>query len=313
MVNCGLLETSDGEGMIPCTGAPSRRCVESERCPGFGHGRGHGHGHGHGREAGYTLVMFVMVIAVMSIAMGVAVQTVAFQMQREREAELIFRGEQFIEAIRLYKIKYGRYPMQLKEIYEAKPRVIRKKWKDPITDSENWGIIFLGQEGGARGQQGRQLAGPGGPGAMPGGGARPIGTQTPFGDSRQDAGNSGDQGGAGGGSATRPGQGGAGTGGFGQVGADRKMGPIVGVHSTSCEEAIKVYEGHTTYCEWRFIFREPQQRGAGRGRPGQRPGQPPVGWHPGDDIKPGEGGGGTRPGQPGGGPRPPRPIRTPRP
>ena len=273
-----------------CASAPLRLCVES------------GDGRRRGAESGYTLAMFIMVIAVMSIAMGVAVQTVTFQMQREREAELIFRGEQFIEAIRLYKIKYGRYPMQLKEIYEAKPKVIRKKWKDPITDSENWGIIFLGQEGRQIGQQGRRPAVPGAPGSTTDSGGRPIGTHTPFGSERQ-GGTSGT------GDDSKPEidpQTGLPRSSFGDVGADRKMGPIVGVHSTSCDEAIKIYEGHTTYCEWRFIFREQQQRGGAGGR---RPGTRPPGWHPGDELKPGE----TRPGGPPRGNRPPRPIRTPRP
>lgn len=281
----------------------------------------YGHGPRRGRESGYTMVMFVIIIAVMSISMGVAVQTASFQMQREREAELIFRGEQFVEAIRLYKIKYGRYPMQLKEIYEADPRVIRKRWKDPITDSENWGIIFLGQEG-RRGQQGRGLRGPqGGPGGVGVPGAPgPIGTQTPFGSEQGGIGEPGGSGADGIGSVGEQGAGDQSDSAFGQVGADRKMGPIVGVHSTSCDESIKIYEGHTSYCEWRFIYREPQQGGAAGGAPVQRPGSPPVGWHPGDELRPGQpgtgapGSGGPGSGGPGGaGNRPPRPIRTPRP
>ncbi len=249
--------------------------------------------------------MFVIVIAVMSIAMGVAVQTAEFQMRREREAELIFRGEQFIEAIRLYKIKYGRYPMQLKEIYEAKPRVIRKKWKDPITDSENWGIVFLGQEGRQVGAAGTPVGGSGrsakvtgrgrqsdeGPsgatGDSAGGGARPFETPAPFGSPSQ-------------------------------VGADRKVGPIVGVHSTSCDEAIKVYEGHTTYCEWRFIYNEERQQGGAGGQSGRRPGKLPN--QPGDDLPYGVPPDALRPPgsrDPGGsgppGSNPPPPIQTPRP
>ena len=51
-------------------------------------------------DAGYTMVMFVIILALMAIMMGAAVQSVAFQMQREREAELVFRGEQYMEAIR---------------------------------------------------------------------------------------------------------------------------------------------------------------------------------------------------------------------
>ncbi len=298
-----------GAGISPARAGRSSRLVVAENAPDghhesalrrTGHGTvcGNGNGNGNGRESGYTLVMFVMVIALMSIAMGVAVQTASFQMQREREAELIFRGEQFIEAIRLYKIKYGRYPMQLKEIFEAKPRVIRKKWKDPITDSESWGIVFLGQEGQRAGQQGRQLAGPGGNqagqlgskgpmNARSGTDDRPIGKYPGSGSTRHDSGLDNNQ----------PG--------IGQGGAERKMGPIVGVHSTSCDEAIKIYEGHTTYCEWKFIYREQPQRGGAAG-PRQNPlDEVPFGA-PRAPKRPGAGGGRT-------GSSGPPPIRTPSP
>jgi type II secretory pathway pseudopilin PulG len=262
-----------------------------------GRGSGHRDGYGRGRraEAGYTLVMFIVIIAIMSIAMGVAVQTAEFQMRREREAELIFRGEQFVEAIRLYKIKYGRYPMQLKEIFEAKPRVIRKKWKDPITDSLNWGIVFLGQEGRRLGQGGRQLLPPGAQAGDDRAGSSPIGTQTPFDDTGRT------------GSEEDPG--GTGLPGTDAPDANRMVGPIIGVHSTSCDESIKIYEGHTTYCEWKFIYREPQQPRGG----GQVTVQPPVGWHPGDTLKPTPGAPGGSTGGSGspGGSRPPPPIQTP--
>ena len=50
-------------------------------------------------------------------------------------------------------------------------------------------------------------------------------------------------------------------------GPDGEMiGPISGVYSKSCDESIKVYEGRTTYCEWKFMLRD-QQQGRGR-RPG---------------------------------------------
>ncbi|MEN8165477.1 MAG: type II secretion system protein [Acidobacteriota bacterium] len=191
------------------------------------------------REAGFTLVMVVIAIAIMSIMMGVAVQAVSFQMQREREAELIFRGKQYVEAIRIYKAKYGRNPMRMKEIWEADPKVIRKKWKDPITDSENWGIIFMGQE--------RQVGGRRNIGLGEG---TPLPTGTP-----------GIGGGAFGGGQREDGL---------PDGVQRNpdgeiIGPIVGVHSTSCDESIKIYEGRTTYCEWRF-FLEPDRQGGGRRR-----------------------------------------------
>ncbi|MCU0235020.1 MAG: hypothetical protein MUE90_13440 [Thermoanaerobaculales bacterium] len=110
--------------------------------------------------------MVIMVVAVMAILMAAAVQLASFEMQREREAELIFRGQQYVEGIRLYRQKYGRYPMRMKELWEADPKVLRRKWKDPITDSEEWGIVFLGQEG-------QELGG------ATGRGPRPSPTRTP--------------------------------------------------------------------------------------------------------------------------------------
>jgi type II secretory pathway pseudopilin PulG len=172
--------------------------------------------------------MFVMVIAVMSIMMMAAVEIVSFQRQREREAELIFRGEQYVEAIRLYKQKYGRYPMRMKELWEADPRVLRRKWKDPITDSEEWGLVFLGQEG-------QQVGGPGSGSRSPLGDTQPQRTQTPaIGD--------------------RPGN----EGGLG--GRGERVGPIIGVHSLSTEASIKVYKGRTQYDEWRFVYSENEGR-----------------------------------------------------
>jgi type II secretory pathway pseudopilin PulG len=126
-------------------------------------------------EAGYTLVIFVMVIAIMAIMLAAAVQIVSFQAQREKEAELIFRGQQYVEGIRLFRAKFGRYPMRMKELWEADPKVLRKKWIDPITGSEEWGLVFQGQEG-------RELTVPGG------GGARPTPTRTPVFERQREAG-----------------------------------------------------------------------------------------------------------------------------
>lgn len=216
-------------------------------------------------EAGYTLVIFIMAIAIMSIMMGVAVQAVSFSMQREREAELIFRGEQYMEAIRLFKAKYGRYPVRMKEIWEAKPRVVRKKWKDPITDSEKWGIIFFGE-------QGRRRT-PGQPGDDNRRERDSEQEESPFGirnDSRfRDRGNRVDNDGRR--SEGAPSEGardGEQSGGLFGPQEGEKVGPIIGVHSTSCEDSIKVYEGRTSYCDWEFVYREDREQGRGVVPPG---------------------------------------------
>ena len=259
-------------------------------------------------EAGYTLVIFVMVIAVMAIMMAVAVEIISFQMRREREAELIFRGQQYVEAIRLYKQKYGRNPMRLQELWEANPKVLRRNWKDPITDSEEWGLVFLGQEG-------RELGGPGGPAGL-GGAGGPTGSDerrrtgsdeprsnSPLGDSPLPGDTDGSE-------ESGPGGGG------------ERVGPIVGVHSRSTDAAIKIYEGRTQYNEWKFVLKETGQQDAGGGAQppaddGTPWGQPPTpvrpgGGQPGGGQPGGGTGGGSQPpGQPPGRyPTPPRPQPT---
>ncbi len=228
-------------------------------------------------EGGYTLVIVVLTVAIMSIMMAVAVQTVEFQMRREREAELIFRGEQYVEAIRLFKIKYGRNPMQLKELWEANPKVMRQKWKDPMTDSEEWGLIFLGQEGRRIGPES----------AFPG---TPVPTETVTHQGTKSL--TGDQPFGG------PGQGG------------EKIGPIVGVRSTVCEDSIKIYEGRSNYCEWQFVHRE-RGRGLGTTKPLVPPGQQPPGNQQTKVSGSGSEGGGPGSGGPGGSGGNPPPGYTP--
>jgi len=226
-----------------------------------------------GRESGYTLVIIVLTIAIMSIFMAVAVQTVEFQMRREREAELIFRGEQYVEAIRLYKAKYGRHPMRMKEIWEADPKVVRKQWLDPITDSEDWGLIFLGQEGRRIGPENAFQGTPGATETVTFRGTQPgLGSDSPFSNRNREG---------------------------------EMIGPIVGVHSKSCEESIKIYEGRNTYCEWQFVLREKGQGRGPTGRPGVPPGgpggpggPPPPKPSPGGDGRGHDDGSGGGPGDP---------------
>jgi hypothetical protein len=63
------------------------------------------------------------------------------ELQREKEEELIFRGKQYAEAVRLYVQKNpGRYPSSLKELLEKK--CIRKLFRDPLGPDGQWTIIL---------------------------------------------------------------------------------------------------------------------------------------------------------------------------
>lgn len=93
----------------------------------------------------YTLASVLIFTTLLMIGLTIVVQSWSNLMQREREEELIFRGMQYVEAIRVFQMRNGRLPNKLKELIEygpGKPRCIRKLYKDPITDSDKWGLIF---------------------------------------------------------------------------------------------------------------------------------------------------------------------------
>jgi len=96
---------------------------------------------------GYVLIMLAIVVLALAIGLMVAVPVWHTQVQREKEEELIFRGKQYIEAIRLYQTKFpGRFPESLDAL--IKENCIRKLFKDPMTRSGSWNLI-LHREGGA--------------------------------------------------------------------------------------------------------------------------------------------------------------------
>jgi hypothetical protein len=86
-------------------------------------------------------------IAVAVTGMGLAAygEFASHTAQREKEAELIFRGEQYREAIASYYKKEQRYPKALEELLEDKRfpmpvRHLRRLYKDPVT-GEEWGVV----------------------------------------------------------------------------------------------------------------------------------------------------------------------------
>lgn len=93
------------------------------------------------RNKGYTLIILMIAVAVMSIGLLVAIPVLKTQLQREKEEELIFRGKQYVEAIRLFQMKYpGRFPNTLEMLLEEK--CLRKLYKDPMTEDGEWNVIL---------------------------------------------------------------------------------------------------------------------------------------------------------------------------
>jgi hypothetical protein len=209
-------------------------------------------------------------LAVMSVLMGALLPAWRHQAQREKEAELVFRGEQYVRAIRLWEMKMGPGSRPPNFDILVQQKYLRKKYKDPMTEDGEFQPLYVGVN----------LPAPGGPGTG-GRGAGGRGTSAP---------------GPGGRSGVPPApQLPPQPGGIGGPGAG---GGILGVASKSKDSSILIYKGRSHYNEWSFIYANASSApgGGGSQMPGGRGGNP----FPGGRGLPGGRGPGGRGAQPGG-------------
>lgn len=158
-----------------------------------------------------------------------ALPAIKKQIQREREAELIFRGLQYAEAIRVFQQRFGRYPNSLNELIELEPRSIRQLWTDPMTGERDWALVLAS---GGQPQPGGEGGGDAGDAAGDSQGRELVRSSAPT-DSFGGAG----------------------------VGQPQTTGPILGVVSRKKGVAARYFLGKELYQEWRFtanILPKPQ-------------------------------------------------------
>lgn len=212
-------------------------------------------------QAGYTLAALMIMIMLMSIGLAVAMPSWTNFVQRDKEAEAIFRGLQYAEAIRVFQQRHGRLPTTLEELIKVEPRSIRQLYPNPLNESGKWGLLMQRQTpgrapAGQRGGRQRAAAQRGGSA----GGATQIGAGSQAGTAELAS----QQGGA------APGR----TRGGGAVVAvppiadgeenpsggrlslgdpiQRTAGPLVGVYPGVSGDALRSFNGATSYDAWRF-------------------------------------------------------------
>lgn len=94
------------------------------------------------QSAGYIFLLLLIVIFIMGLGMLVAVPVLETQLRREKEEELIFRGRQYQEAIRLFQQKKpGAFPSSLEEL--VKEKCLRKIYPDPMSENGRWHLLLL--------------------------------------------------------------------------------------------------------------------------------------------------------------------------
>lgn len=206
------------------------------------------------------MAALLVAMAVMAVMMTVAMPVWKQASQREKEEELVFRGQQYVHAIGLFKRKFANAsPPSIDVLVDQ--RFLRKKFKDPITNDD---FQPLTENQGTSGVSGRGTATPG---------------VTTLSTSPQGA-----RGGQGTAGAATPSPSFLGTSPIGSPGAG-PAGGIIGVTSKSKDKSIRLYKGQSHYNEWAFVFvqqvQAPGAGGAAPGAPGQG-GQPQQG--PGGSI-----------------------------
>lgn len=103
-----------------------------------------------GSQLGFTYMAVLMLVAAMGIGFMAVSQVWYTALQREKEEELLFVGDQIRRAIGYYYAstpgKAERYPRALEDLlkdsrYPGTKRYLRKVYRDPISNSTEWGLV----------------------------------------------------------------------------------------------------------------------------------------------------------------------------
>jgi hypothetical protein len=234
-----------------------------------------------GPEAGVIFIWVLVSFFVMAVLMIAAVQPASIMAKREKEAELVFRGEEYTEAIRLFQQEHGgAFPTKLKQLLEQGPkkhRYIRRLYKNPFDPEGKWILLGPGTTVVSKDDKGNTVYKSSGP---PGSGlgstpATPPSTPPAVPGQQGGTGSTSAAGGTSG--STNPGQSRPGMPKMGQVLPFRIGGQegqsILGVYCKLHEKAFQDFLGNSYYDEWFFsplVIPAPTLPGA-RTNPQQQP------------------------------------------
>ncbi len=102
------------------------------------------------QDSGFALLFALGLMGVMLALTAVILEVGATQARRAREEETIWRGKQYVRAIRLYYHKTGHYPQTLDDLTKGLPQLhfLRQAYKNPMDPAEGaWRFIYVNQAG----------------------------------------------------------------------------------------------------------------------------------------------------------------------
>ncbi len=180
-----------------------------------------------------------------AIAIMLILSTVGFQvwrdvLRRDKEAEMMFRAQDIVRALKRYRQDQGgTLPQELKKLADPGSRgqyFIRKVWTDPLVKDGKWGLIFLAPQGGV------------------------VDPNAPSADQQPETA-------LGGSSKIQPSSLGMPVTGFQGQTDVREIGglPIAGVKSLSKDKPFRVYRDQSDYAQWLFTIYDLDQQQQGTG------------------------------------------------
>jgi hypothetical protein len=102
-------------------------------------------------ERGFAYLMALFMVVALIVASQVAVQSVLTQGRRQREQDVIWRGQQYVRAIRLFYRKTGHYPTDMDDLKKGMPELHFLRYaayKDPLKkDDGAWRLIYVNAAG----------------------------------------------------------------------------------------------------------------------------------------------------------------------
>ena len=239
-------------------------------------------------DEGFMLIAAIVMIFMVLLVLSIAAPRVAREIQRDREQESARRAEQYVRAIRIFYLRFKRYPTSLEQLEKTNnQRFLRQRYVDPLTGKDDWRLIHVGENlTQVKGFFGDDLPGlpsmtGGGLGSASslasttGGGGAPASTSafsnnspgtSAFGNNGSTTSPLGGTSGASGASAAgQTGTGAASTSGTstGSPGVASQNatdfigsggGPIMGIGSTKSGEAMLVVNEQATYDTWEFLY-----------------------------------------------------------
>lgn len=100
------------------------------------------------KQRGFALLLVFALAAAALVMLYLEMPRVAFEHQREKEALLVDRGEEYVRAIQLYVAKFQKYPQKIEDLESTNNiRFLRKRFRDPITGSDEWRLIHVDAAG----------------------------------------------------------------------------------------------------------------------------------------------------------------------